>query len=346
MSALDSIHDVDPNQWNNLVEQSDLGSVFQRHEWLALTEDTVAEYEPLHVVVSKGENPVAVLPNVVRPVHVPGDPALVDRLPAREAVSLQPGFGGPIVGARECECLPLLFDELESTTGPGVLYHTIRGSDTAYGRYAKWLAKRGYEPTNVNCRFRLHLDRGWEALRENMHSSRRRAIDAVEDVSVRERTCDASTARDTYPDYAANVERVGGEPYPFEFYEALVTEFSERVLVVTASHDGEDVGSYLYLLDDEQDTVHYWFAAVPDETCYEHNVSEALHRYGIEWGIDEGYRYYDFGATGAHFDDGVFRYKARYGGELVLTPQWQRGHSRAGWMAFKTGRRLYRLATY
>ncbi|MFD1647760.1 GNAT family N-acetyltransferase [Haloarchaeobius litoreus] len=348
VSVVDSVHEVNENQWNNLVEQADLGSVFHRHEWLALVEEYVPECRPLHVVVSKKGNPVGLLPNFAGPIYLPTATRLGNRLPLREVVSVDPGFGGPVVSTSERDCLELLFDALDEETGMGTLYHAIRTNDLGYVRYGKWLAKRGYEPTLVNCRFRITLDEEWPEIKSSMQSGRRRALRQADEegVEVVERSLDRSAATELYDDYVANVERVGGVPYERPFFEAMLTEFSDRVRVFSAVHDGERVGSYVNILDDEQETVHFYFSALPDEDCFSHHPSEVLHRRGIRWALDNGYRYYDFGATGAHFDETVFQYKSRYGGEAVPTLQWRKGHSRVGWPAFKLGRNVYQKATY
>lgn len=346
--VVDSVHDVHPNQWNNVVEQTALGSVFHRHEWLALVEEHVPFAHPMHVVVSKKDNPVALLPNFAAPLRLPPGVSMADRLPVREVVSVDPGFGGPLVATDEADCLELLFDALDDATGVGTLYHAIRTNDLGYVRYGKWLAKRGYEPTLVNCRFRIPLDRPWTEIRDGMQRGRRNALRQADEgrVEVVERERDRQTAAAIYDDYAANVERVGGTPFGRPFFEALVAEFPSCVRIFSAVVDGETVGSYLNLLDDEQDTVHFYFSAIPDEDCFEHHPSEVLHRRGIRFGLDRGYRFYDFGATGAHFEESVFRYKSRYGGEAVPTLQWRKGHSWVGWPAFKLGRSVYQKTTY
>lgn len=141
-------------------------------------------------------------------------------------------------------------------------------------------------------------------------------------------------------------DRPPRHPFPYGFFEGLVDLLGDRVKVLTAVVDGRDVGRYLYLLDEEQSTLHYYFAAIGDEAYYSDNPSQLLHAHAIQWAQAEDYRYYDFGGTGADYRDGVFRHKEGYGGEAVPTLQWQKGFSRLGWPAFKTARALYRKASY
>ncbi|QLG61574.1 GNAT family N-acetyltransferase [Halorarum salinum] len=347
VSILDSIEDVNPNQWNNLVTQSDLGSLFHRHEWLRLVE-TALECEPRHVVVEKETNPVAVFPNFYDSIHVPGWHEAARSLPVRELVSVAPGYGGPVIVGDEDACLELAFDALEDLRGIRTLFHRVRTNDLGYVRYGKTFAKNGYRPVGVNCRFRIDLERPWEEIRAGMDADHRRRLRSMRDrdVEYRDEPIDAGSLEETYAAYVNNVERAGGVAFPFAFFAGLADLLADRVKVFTVLVDGREVGRYLYLLDEEQSTLHYYFAAIGDEECFADNPSQLLHAHAIRWGQEQGYRYYDFGGTGADYSDGVFRHKEGYGGEAVPTGQWQKGFSRLGWPAFRAARSLYRKSTY
>lgn len=343
----DSIDEVDANQWNNLVRQAELGSVFHRAEWLRLVETTLG-HQPRHVVVEKGNNPVAAFPNFREPIHVPGWHDLATSIPAQELNSTSPGYGGPVITGDESACLELLFDGIEDAGDVQTLYHRVRTNNLNYTRYGKEFAKRGYRSLAVNCRFRISLSRSWEEIRADMDADHRRRLRAMDDrdVEVRDEPIDASTLEATYDAYLRNIERAGGVPYPYAFFEGLFDLLSDRVKVFTAVVDGREVGRYLYLLDDERAALHYYFAAIGDEEFFEDNPSQLLHAHAIQWGQENGYQYYDFGGTGADFKDGVFRHKEGYGGEVVPTVQWQKGLSRVGWPVFKAARSLYRKRAY
>lgn len=345
--VVDSVDEVHPNQWNNVVSQSDLGTVFHRHEWVALVED-VLDVRARHVVVENDGNPVALFPNVYRDIHVSGWDHVVRKLPVRELVSFDPGYGGPVVVGDEEACLELLFDAVSGLRGTQTLLHRVRMNDPEYCRHGKPFAKHGYRPVGVNCHHRISLSRDWEDIVADMDRDRRRVLRCLadRDTAVRTESLDEATLRETHADYVANVERAGGYTYEYAFFEGLTERLGDRVRLVTAVVDGQEVGRYLYLLDEEQSTVHYYFAAVGEESYLEDNPSELLHAKTIQWAQEQGYRYYDFGGTGADFRDGVFRHKDGYGGEAVTTTQWQKGFSRLGWPAFKAARSVYRSRSY
>lgn len=338
----DTVEELNANQLDNLVEQSDLGSVFQRYGWLRAIERGL-DRTPRHVVVYKKDNPVAVFPNYVTPLDGPGSRSLRRLAPAARLVSTDPGYGGPVVTTDESDCLPLLFDELERLKDRSVVFHFIRTNDLAYVRYGQFLARRGYAPVLGNCRFVLDLDDGWEQLLDGMSRSRRRTVrKALEsDHEFEELEPTDRAVRETYRRYRGNMERVGGEPVPLEFFDEVVSGLGERSKTFVAEVDGVEVGRYVYLLDDERSTIHHFFPAIGDESNFEHYPSELLHARAIQWGIENDYAHYDFGGTGSSFEQGSFKQKAAFGGRAVPTLQWERGHAPVRWRLYKLARRAY-----
>lgn len=345
VSIINTLSDrhIHPNQWNSLVSQADLGSVFHRYEWLKAIE-TGFDCEPRHIVVRKDDNPVAVFPNFYDSIHIPVAQDLVSATPVRELNSVNPGFGGPIIGGNEERCLELMFDALEELRDVRTLYHWIRTNELGYVRYGQPLTYRGYTPITTSCRFRLDLTQSWDEIWEGMESDYRRRLRQMDDydVAYRDEPIDTRTIEQFYSEHTRNLERIDTEPYAFSFYEALADLMGDRIKIFTVVVDGQQRGQYLYLLDEERSTLHHYLAAIGDEESFEYNSSQLLHAHAIQWGQDNGYQYYDFGSTRADYTNGVFRHKEGYGGEPVPSVHWRKGFSRAGWPAFLTAQTLYR----
>ena len=352
VSVHETIDDLNANQWNNVVHGSKLGSVFHRYEWLRAIERGLGR-PARHVVVAKKGNPVALFPNFLDPIDLPVDsvPAVgsvADRLGLRRLVSIAPGFGGPLVTSSEREYLPVVFEALAEACGSEATYHAVKTDSVGYTRYGKFLAGEGYDARLLNCRFVLDLDAAFDDLVDGMDKSRRRALRRAreQDYEVESTPMTEAVAADVYPAYRKNMERIGGGIHPRSFFERLAAEMTDRLRVFTARVDGETVGRYVHVLDDERSAIQYFFSAIPDEGDLERSPSELLHGGAIEWAIDEGYSRYDFGATGADFTDGVFRYKQQYGGRIVPAVTWQKGYAPLKWNAFRLGRRAYQRANY
>ncbi|WP_459193623.1 GNAT family N-acetyltransferase [Halosimplex sp. J119] len=390
LTVHESIDEVGENQWNTLVRQSDLGSVFHRYGWLRAIERGLGR-EARHFVVRKGSNPVAVLPNFREPVDLPDPstlldqidaspfddhpdgPTLVDRLPTsalgalstvagtpvnvgasaldslpvERLTSMSPGFGGPVVLTDEADCLELLFDAVEEAVSESTLCHVVKAKESEFMRYGKFLAGEGYTPTLLDCRFVLDVDRPFDEVLDGMDKERRKAVrDAREqDYEVTERPL-AETLDETYERYVCDMERAGGDPYPRSLFTALAADFPERTRVFSAEVDGTTAGQYVYLLDDEQSALHYYFSAIGAVENYEHNPTELLHAHAIEWARERGYDEYDFGSSGSTFRDGTFRYKEKYGARVEPTLRWERGGSSVLWNAYRIARNGYQRYAY
>lgn len=348
MSALDptlyrSIEPINENQWNNVVTQSDRGTVYQRYEWVRAIEEAF-DHEPRHVVVEKGGNPIALMPNFKTDLPVPD--AVTETLPVapplEQLVSLPTGFGGPVVLTDEAEALDLLFDGLEATSERTVVNHAIETYDLEYVRYGQYLQTRGYEPSFESCLFLIDLTDGWDAILENMDKGRRRDVRKGNEQEYRIDIDPLGTDLETtYDWYVKNLERVDGSPLPKAFFESLADRLEDRLRVFRAVVEGEEVGRYVYLLDDEGDVLHHWLSAIPDSDNYRYHPSELLHERGIKWGIEQGYERYNFGKTGSHFSNSVFRFKHKYGGTAVPVFKVEKGYSRVAWPLYQLGREKY-----
>lgn len=366
-----SIKEINRNQWNNVVEQSELGSVFHRYGWLLAVERGLG-YDSRHVVVSKKSNPVAVFPNFITSLDLPSVPPLVSRVGSEvfpqslvttvssvaddfrkalllhQLVSARPGFGGPVVTSNEEECLELLFDRLGALERPSVLIHAIEAKEPDFMRYSKKLTKRGYRPTLLTCRFQVSLNKDFDALIAEMDKERRKALrdGRSQQYSVRELTLEENTLSTTYEQYTTDMNRVDGHVYPRAFFDALAVELTPRMKVFAVEVDETEAGRYVYVLDDEQSSVHHFFSAIGDDSYFEYNPSELLHAHVMQWGQNNGYEYYDFGNTPADFRNGSFAFKEKFGGQMLPTIRWEKGASRLLWPAYRFARRTYQRRQY
>ncbi len=330
VTAVDTIRVVDRTRWNEVVDRCDLATVFHRYEWLEAIERGLG-YPARHVLVEKDTNLIGVFPNFV--VGIPKTP--FDRL-----TSIYPGFGGPLLSTDVTEALSHLIEGIPDLCDGRTIVHEIRASNTNFLRYNDPLEAEGYDSSRVGGRFLLNLAKGYDAIFEGMDSSRRRAIRRG-----RERDHEIDDVEPTrknlqrfYEGYRTRMEHIDGTVYPFDFFDHL-RAMADRLVLVSLTIDGEYAGGFLALCNDEQSTVHGFFAGVPSEYFTDH-ASELVYDYLFRWGIDNGYVRYDFGGSGANFEDGAFRFKEKFGGRLVPNLYWERGTSPA-WRAVKAGRSLY-----
>ncbi|WIV68614.1 GNAT family N-acetyltransferase [Natrialbaceae archaeon AArc-T1-2] len=330
VTRLDTVSHANRNQWNNVVEQADLGCVYHRYEWLRAVEEGT-DHEPSHLLVSKKGNPVALFPNFVT------DLGRIKRLS-----SIRPGYGGPITMTNEEETLELLLDAVGESCRGTVLYNELRTYDQNYVRYHHLLESKGYRPTILSCRFTLDLTRGWDALFAEMDSERRRGIRRGHDSDfevVEERLTEAACLS-FYEEYETVAERVGLPTLPRSFFREL-PRLEDRLALFTLRVDGEARGQYLYLLDEEQSTLQHLFTGVTEDH-FEYHAPELLHEHAIKWGIDEGYETYELRGSPPDFRNGVFRFKEYFGAETIPLVVYERGRPAPALSVLNVGRSLSR----
>ncbi len=328
--CLETIRATDVDRWNAVVDRADLGTVFHRYEWLEAVERGLG-YQPRHLLVEKDTNLIGLIPNFV--VGIP-------KTPFYRLTSIYPGFGGPLFTTDVARSLSLIVEAIPSLCGRRTIVHEIRACNTNFLRYDDSLATDGYESSRVDGRFLLNLATGYDAVFDGMDSSRRRAIRRG-----RELDCDLEAVDPTptnlsrfYDGYRRRMNEIDGQVYPYAFFERL-TAMDDRLLLVSLYVEEEYAGGFLALCNDEQSTVHGFFAGVPSE-YFEYHASELVYDFMFRWAIDNGYERYDFGGSGADFEDGAFRFKEKFGGRLVPNLYWERGTSPA-WRLVKAGRSLY-----
>ena len=327
---IDSIDAVNRNQWNNVVEQSELGCVFHRYEWLRAVEAGTGR-EPRHVLVSKKGNPIAVLPNFVTELG-----------PVEQLKSIEPGYGGPIAMANEERALELLLDGVADRCDGRVLFNQFRTYNQGYVRYHNALRERGYDVAVRSCRFTLDLGRGWDAILEDMHSERRRGIrrGRESEFEVVEEPLTAGVLSDFYDDYARVMDRVEMDALPYSFMAELEA-LEERITIFSLRVDGERRGMYLYVSDDEQSSFQHLYTAVTADH-FEYHAPELLHEHAIKWAIDQGYETYDLRGSTPDFRNGVFSFKEYFGAQPIPLLLWERGRPAPALSALNLGRTLSR----
>ncbi|TYL38951.1 methicillin resistance protein [Natronococcus pandeyae] len=327
---IDSIDAVNRNQWNNIVEQSELGCVFHRYEWLRAVEAGTGR-EPRHVLVSKKGNPIAVLPNFVTELG-----------PVDQLKSIEPGYGGPIAMANEERALELLLDGVADRCDGRVLFNQFRTYNQGYVRYHNALRERGYDVAVHSCRFTLDLSRGWDAILEDMHGERRRGIrrGRENEFEVVEEPLTAGVLSDFYDDYTKVMDRVEMDALPYSFLAEL-ERLEDRITIFSLRVDGARRGMYLYVSDDEQSSVQHLYTAVTADH-FEYHAPELLHEHAIKWAMDQGYETYDLRGSTPDFRNGVFSFKEYFGAQPIPLLLWERGRPAPALSALNLGRTLSR----
>lgn len=318
VEVFDTITDIDKNQWNSLITHNRLGSIYHRYEWSKAIEDGM-DVEPKHILVLKNNNPVGIFPNFIYRHK---------KTPFKEMFSISPGFGGPIISPRnESEILDLMFEKLSEFFGGTLISHHIRTPDLGYIRYEQYLEKKGYHVELDWCRFKIDLTKNVDYIKSNMNKNKRNNLvqALIKDFLIIDEEINETNLREFYKSYEKVIEKVARRERayitPLSFLICLSREMPERMKILKYFWRGEKIGQYLHLLDKEQSSFIALLAGV-DESMYEHYPNIIHHWKSINWGIENGYKKYDFGSARSNFNDGVYIFKEEFGAEVTPILRW------------------------
>jgi len=114
--------------------------------------------------------------------------------------------------------------------------------------------------------------------------------------------------------YARSMRRLASPNYPYRFFDALARALPGRHVVQIVRSQGRPVAGLLTLL--HGDTVMPYFMGM-DERADIYGLSHYLYLRSMTWGVEHGYRTYDFGRTRVD-NSGPFNFKRFCGFEPTL----------------------------
>jgi len=316
VTILDSITHFNKNQWNSLVEQTKLGTVFHKYEWLKAIEEGIG-LEPRHIVVRKGENPVGIFPNFISKIR---------KTPFKIMTSAGPSYGGPIITTKdERQILDLIFNSVSKIFGVTVIWHRIRTHNLENVKYEHHFEKKGYNSNIQSCDFVINLNKGEENIKSEMRKFRRRNLTRIleRDHYIKDENINEKTLNDFYKSYRKVIEKVQGHLLPFSFFISMMKNLANRMKIFSAYVDEINIGKTLLLLDKEKQLIYSFLSGI-EKSSFEYYPYELTHWHSIKWGMENGYKKYVLGATSADFTDGRFKFKEEFGGEIIPILSWEK----------------------
>lgn len=274
VQVCNSISDINKNQWNNVVKQSELGSFFHRYEWLKTIEEGIG-LEPKHIVVLKNKNILGIFPNFIQSIP---------KTPIRILCSVEPGFGGPLMETQEKHVLDLMIKKISHICKGNIILHHIRTPDPGYIRYEQYFEKEGYRPILRYCGFEIDLkNKTYEDVKGDMSRSKRQRLDKIskKDIKIKIEEINYENLRDFYEGYVKVMKRVGSGAYPFQFFKSLKNEMQDEMKIFTAIVDGKKVGRHLYLLDKNRSILYALLLDI-DSSNFKYNSSELIHDFALK----------------------------------------------------------------
>jgi FemAB-related protein (PEP-CTERM system-associated) len=289
--------------WNRAVAGCDHAKFYHLYEWGTLLK-RVHGHEIVYLREDRGVFPLACIKS----------PIFGKRL-----ISLPfADYGGPCA-PDESTADRLIAGCEEAAQGLDVDFIEIRSPDS---RYFDALERHGFVRRDDYVTFIVRLDGRIEDIWKGIGDKTRNRVRKAEKSGVQ--ITEASTESDLrvfFLLYQNTMKRLGSPPQPYEFFEGIWDSFHpDEMTMPLAMWDGECIAAGLYFL--HGNTIHGAYGASNHE--YGRLAANTL----LEWhvinlGHERGFSHLDFGRT-RRDDQGIVRFKKRWGGELVTMPYFYR----------------------
>lgn len=313
------------------MDRSKSGSFFLWYEWLKVIEESLG-LTPFHLVVRKEANIIGGIPNFAEPIK---------KLPLQWLISLPQGQGGFLITTDKRSTLQALLSEIDRICKEhGFVAHRIITSDLQHAQYANYLKKLGYSLHIGGCRFIIDLRRSYPEIESSFSSARRYDVRKLRsDIEVEDMVISEGTLKLFYNIYRKTMQRVEGSALPFDFFQKMLQHVGDQIKLFMAKVGGEYMAGFLYCLDQNKLIIHHYLGASRGEyQSFKPNI--ALHVHTIKWGIQAGYHFYDMGGS-SFFDDGTFKFKAQWGGDIRPNLIWERDIATPKGLLYRFGRKMY-----
>ena len=319
---------------NDFINRSPFTSIYHRYEFLQAIEEGT-DNDPRHIVVFKDDNIIGVFPNFIQPIP---------RLPFKILYSMDPGFGGPLIGKHEKQVISLMIQQIKHLCKGTILAHYIQTQHPGFIRYHHFLMKQGY---HLNTRYSHAIispkAKTYTDIKKHYYSEKARELHKMEkkNITITDEPVSTDSLTAFHQAYTQTIHRVEGIPYPLKFIIALNKYLPDRLKHITVSLNNEHIGSHLYLINKEQNMLIAWLLAIKEQH-HQYYPSTLMHDHMIQWAIQHKFDSYDLGYTIADFQDGLFKYKQEFGATASPLLLWEKSYGIVPLQLIKIGGRLYK----
>lgn len=310
MFEIEVVRDVNSKEWNELLLNSSEATVFHTKEWLNVLEKSYAD-QSIYYVIGRDKNGKLIC----------GLPLVKYKRFGFSA------FTSTTWGA------PLLLNNTDELVRVGVLkkfselnkkINVVYLSQSDYFNKSQYLEDLGFE-SKKSFLHRLELTPSFDYLWEKSFKkyTRKNTRLAIKKGVVLEEVKDISQVKQYYDIAAHTYLRRGGKIiYPFNFYKNIFDIMLPKNLVRwhLAKKDDVVIAGTLHLV--YKDTIFDLLNASYKE--YQNlRPNNLLVCSMIKWGVENGYKYYNFGASPSEAE-GLIRFKENWGAEKVEYPVYEK----------------------
>jgi len=324
ITVLDSINDVDSKQWDGIVESSPYDSFFQKTPWLKSIEEGMG-LEPRHLLIYSDSSIVGLFPNFINDIESSSFPRME---------SLPIGYGGPIIPYGDVVLFSLMMDKIEDICKRSRAIHRLQTFDSRYVGYWCMLRERHYNPI-FRCSFQNDLSKGIEHNFFHLNKKNKRILaNYYGNFRYEIGNINEENLNIFYSSYAKAMSEKRSRAISREFFDALMRNCPENVVIVSQFDGDTHMGSKLRVIDNTRNTIHCVLSGIENKYLLEY-VPFLINWHTINWGIENKFDLLDWGVMTDDVRDNTFELKNSIGGLAMPNILWERPYGSL--------RRLYRV---
>jgi CelD/BcsL family acetyltransferase involved in cellulose biosynthesis len=332
---MDLVRQLDESTWREFVETHPQGTIFHTPEMFQVFSRTHGYHPDLWAMVDKGGRPLALFV-ATRIALVTGPLSrLTSRAIVHGSVLCKPDRRGQ-------KALDILLKAYKRAMKARVLFTELRNLSDISG-LAPVLSQNGFA-YEEHLNFLIDLDRSSSRILQSIGKRTRKKIrHGLREQVIRTTAVTDRSELDRWYDVLKKTYRRAQVPLADRsLFEAVFSQLYPNALAVffLARANGVPAACSLELV--YRDTIYGWYGGV-DRQYARYCPNELMHWHIFEWGVNRGYRVYDFGGAGKPGEEyGVRDFKAKFGGELVNFGRFSHVHSPARLKLSKLAFQLFR----
>lgn len=321
------------NKANGFCTKHPKGTIFQALGMFEVYKKT-KNYYPIYLAVEDdSKNIVGVLLAVIQKEHE----GILGKFSARSII-----IGGPLVKDNNPKIIEFLLKEYNKEIKGKAIYTQIR-NHWEWDINKKAIFKKSgyiYEPhLDIIHDLTIPIDKQFMSL----HKGRRKNIRRAEKADVKFREIQTVSEFEKSYELIQDTYKRVRLPMPDKslFSKSYVTLTKNNILkVFVAIFEEKIIGTRMVLCYNS--LVYDWYAGASNNHLDKY-PNDFLPWKVIEWGSENGYKYFDFGGAGKpDIPYGVRDHKLKFGGKLVEHGRFEKIHNRLLFQAGKIGLKIYK----
>ena len=319
---------IDRLKWSEFILNHDDGNVFHMPEYFDLC-NSIPEYSGVALFCIKENEIFGILVSVIQRESS----GILGKVTARSVIR-----GGPLIKDNDPKITSLLIAEYNKLVSPKALFSEFRNLKDM-SLFGTSFHSNGYKFED-HLDIHINLSNGKDVVWMEMYPVRRRQINRSVKLGIRVSIAEPEKqgVMESCYKLLKSVYKKAGVPLPkidYFMYAAKILGTNGMFRLFIVEDDSNIIGFMMALCF--KGVVYEWYVAASNQDNDKYPNTILLWEI-FSWGIDNGYKIFDFGGAGKPDKPyGVRDYKKRFGGEMINLGRYSIVHKKALYAIIMSG---------